>query len=78
MTVAELQKEALRRASILELPVPKGDFNIRMDSEDGPIAFPDDAVVDVLDMDAKCAVWLVPKSKDRVGHLPKTTVLQFS
>lgn len=65
--VAELQNEVLRRASILKLPVPDGDFNIRLDSEDGPIAFPEDAVIDILDVDERPTVWLVSTSKNRVG-----------
>jgi hypothetical protein len=71
MTVAELQREVLRRASILKLPVPEGEFNIRLNSEDGPIAFPEDAVVDVVDVDDKATVWLVPTSNDTVRQLHK-------
>lgn len=78
MTVAELQSETLRRASILNLPVPQGDFNIRLDSEDGPIGFPDDAVIDVLDVNSRRTAWLVSTSNDSVGHLPETLLLQFS
>jgi hypothetical protein len=45
MTISELQREALRRARALGLTIHKGDFNLRLDSRNGPIAFPDDLVV---------------------------------
>jgi hypothetical protein len=77
MTVAELQSEAIRRASILNLAVPGGDFHVRLDAEDGPIAFPEDAVVDVVGMNETGTVWLVSTSNGTVRNPSKVLLLQF-
>ena len=60
MTISELQREALRRARALGLTIHKGDFNLRLDSQNGPIAFPEDVVFDVVDTGVAAKVWLVP------------------
>jgi|SRR5450432_3582486 hypothetical protein len=63
MTISDLQTEALRRARSLNLSIYRGDFNVRLDSQDGPLACPEDAVFEVVNIELAAKVWLVPKAK---------------
>ncbi|KAH0538551.1 hypothetical protein FGG08_004884 [Glutinoglossum americanum] len=65
-TVSELQSEASRRAHILKLPTPPGELVLRLESEDGPIAFPEDNILDILEGDD---IWLGPISKGELSTL---------
>ncbi|OXV08627.1 hypothetical protein Egran_03610 [Elaphomyces granulatus] len=44
----DLEAEAIRRAARLKINVPDGEYEFRLDSEDGPLAFPTDLLIEVL------------------------------
>ncbi|KAH0565588.1 hypothetical protein GP486_001021, partial [Trichoglossum hirsutum] len=69
MTISELQDEVLRRANIHKISVPEGDFTIRLESENGPIAFPEDAVVDVLDTHESGKLWLASTANNELIYI---------
>jgi hypothetical protein len=68
----DLQAEALRRASRLGVSVPQGELVIRLDSGDGPIAFSEDMVVDILELNNKPVVFLSLMLDKELG-LPSDT-----
>jgi hypothetical protein len=71
-TVSWLQNEVLRRARALKLPTPSGDLVLRLESAEGPIAFPEDCLIDVLDITNDSTVWLGPMSVSEVRSILKT------
>jgi hypothetical protein len=54
----DLQEEALRRACKLRIDTPDGEYAIRLEAEDGALAYSDDLVCDILELADKPTVWL--------------------
>lgn len=54
----DLEAEAIRRAARLKINVPDGEYEFRLDSEDGPLAFPTDLLIEVLDLSTSPTIWL--------------------
>ena len=50
MTVSELQVEAVRRVESLGVRIPAGDLVLHIGLENGPVAFGDDSLEDVVDL----------------------------
>lgn len=59
-TVCELQTEALRRLRKMGTSIPTTNLVMRLKSEDGPIAFDEDAVDDVIDREKNNTLWVGP------------------
>lgn len=54
----DLEAEAIRRAARLKINVPDGEYEFHLDSEDGPLAFPADLLIEVLDLSTSPTIWL--------------------
>jgi hypothetical protein len=54
----DLEAEAIRRAARLKINVPGGEYEFHLDSEDGPLAFPTDLLIEVLDLRTSPTIWL--------------------
>jgi hypothetical protein len=54
----DLEAESIRRAARLRIQVPPGEYEFRLDSSDGPSAYPADLLHDVLDLGSSPTVWL--------------------
>jgi hypothetical protein len=65
-TVSDLLDETIRRANALNYNLPRGRLVICLDSNDGPEAFPEDPVMDILDFDQRPAVWLCSSERSQV------------
>lgn len=57
-TISELQFEAVRRARILGLDIPSTDLVLHQESPDGPIAFAEDYVEDIVDSSVPNTFWV--------------------
>jgi hypothetical protein len=73
-TFANLQAEALRRAARLNIEVPQEDLILRLDSKDGPVAFPEDIVIDILDVPSRPGVYLRSRSSQPVSLRTSATL----
>lgn len=69
-TVSQLQSEALRRAKVLRLPYAEDNTVLHLGARDGPIAFEEDLVEDVLDLADDNTFWLVS-----LEHTLQTTTI---
>jgi hypothetical protein len=70
---ADIEAEVLRRAPRLRVNVPKGDYDLHLDSDDGPLAFPDDLLVDVVDLQDRPTIWFQVASADVSCCTPSAT-----
>jgi len=70
-TFAILQSRALKRAARLNIKVPDGNLAFRLESKDGPIAFPTDTITQVLNVSARPLVYLcsLPSEEVRLDPL---------
>ena len=59
-TFSELQFEALRRARTLGVDIPSNDLVLHIGSEDGDIAYAEDSLEQILDMEEKNVMWIGP------------------
>ncbi|RDW68118.1 hypothetical protein BP6252_09514 [Coleophoma cylindrospora] len=62
-TVNELQQEALRRASSLGAEIPETEYVLRLEAENGPVAFREDRLKDVIDINQKQNTFYVATTK---------------
>lgn len=58
-TILNLQAEALRRAKALRLPYAEDNTVLHLGARNGPIAFGEDLIEDVLDLATDNTFWLI-------------------
>jgi hypothetical protein len=54
----DLEGEALRRAARIGIAIPRGEYQIRLDSANGPLAFPSDLLAEMVDLSTRPTLWL--------------------
>ncbi|OAL43299.1 hypothetical protein IQ07DRAFT_666287, partial [Pyrenochaeta sp. DS3sAY3a] len=61
-TFGELQEQAIARAKKMNVRIPQGDMVLRLENGDGPLAFPEDTVTDILDVSDRPEIFLCSAS----------------
>lgn len=66
-TFGELQEQAIARAKRMNVKIEKGDLALRLENRNGPLAFPDDTITDLLDVSDRSEIFLCSASMEEVS-----------